>query len=54
MGALGISSETELDLAIERRTITAAPPAEMFNAVANSSDSLPLSSKLRTKTGMAR
>jgi hypothetical protein len=54
MGALGISSETGLDLASARRTITNAPPAEMLTAVANSSDSLPLSSRLRMKTGMAR
>ena len=54
IGALGISSETGLDLGKERRTTTRAPPAEMFTAVANSSDSLPFSSRLRTKTGIAR
>ncbi len=54
IGALGISSETALDLGKERRTTTRAPPAEMFTAVANSSDSLPFSSRLRTKTGIAR
>jgi len=53
MGALGISRETVLDLASARRTITSAPPAETFTAVANSSDSLPLSSRLRTNTGIA-
>lgn len=53
IGALGISSETRLDLARDRRTTTKAPPAEMFTAVANSSDSLPFSSRLRTKTGIA-
>src|SRR5581483_12103934 len=37
----------------ERRTATRAPPAETFNAVANSRNSLPLSSLLRTKTGIA-
>jgi hypothetical protein len=54
IGALGISSETGLDFAKERFTTTIAPPAEMFTAVANSSDSLSFSSRLRTKTGMAR
>ena len=37
----------------ERRKATKAPPAETFNAVANSSVSLPLPSRLRTKIGMA-
>ena len=37
----------------ERRTATRAPPAEIFKAVANSSRSLPFSSRLRTKTGIA-
>ena len=54
MGALGISSETGADFGKERRTTTKAPPGEMLIAVANSSNSLPLSSRLRTKTGMAR
>jgi hypothetical protein len=53
IGALGISSETALDFAKDRLTTTIAPPAEMFTAVANSSDSLSFSSRLRTKTGMA-
>jgi hypothetical protein len=54
MGAAGISSEIGLDRAKQRRTMTNAPPAEMLIAVANSSESLPLSSLLRTKTGIAR
>ena len=52
-GALGISSETCAESGKERRTATSAPPAEMFNAVANSNSSLPSSSRLRTKMGMA-
>lgn len=52
-GALGISSETRVDLGKARRTTTRAPPAPTFTAVANSSDSLPASSRLRIKTGMA-
>jgi hypothetical protein len=52
-GALGISSETTVALGKVRRTTTNAPPALMFMAVANSSKSLPLSSRLRTNTGMA-
>jgi len=54
IGALGISTETRADLGKERRTTTKAPPAEMLMAVANSSKSLPLSSRVRTKTVMAR
>jgi len=53
MGALGISNETKADLGKERRTTTKAPPAEMLRAVANSRQSLPLPSWVRTKTGMA-
>src|SRR6476619_3468294 len=37
----------------DRRTATSAPPALTFNAVANSRNSLPLSSRLRTNTGIA-
>src|SRR4030081_2742378 len=54
IGALGISSETSADLGKERRTITIAPPGEMLMAVANSRESLPFPSRVRTKTGMAR
>jgi len=53
IGALGISNETWADFGKEWRTTTKAPPAEMLIAVANSSKSLPLSSRVRTKTGMA-
>lgn len=53
IGALGISSETGDDSGNERRTATSAPPAETFNTVANSSKSLPFSSRLRMKTGIA-
>src|ERR1035441_8852949 len=53
MGALGISRETKADLGKDRRTTIKAPPAEMLIAVANSSESLPLPSRVRTKTGMA-
>ena len=53
IGALGISRETMADLGKERRTTTKAPPAEMLMAVANSKVSLPLSSRVRTKTGIA-
>ena len=52
-GALGISSKTCAESGKERRTATRAPPAEMFSAVANSRRSLPFSSRLRTKTGIA-
>jgi len=53
-GALGISSKTCAESGKERRTATNAPPAEMFKAVANSNDSLPSSSRLRTKMGIAK
>jgi len=52
-GALGISNETCAESGKERRTATRAPPAEMFNAVANSNNSFPSSSRLRTKIGIA-
>jgi len=52
-GALGISSKTCADGGGERRTATSAPPAQIFNAVANSRNSLPFSSRVRTKMGMA-
>ena len=52
-GALGISSRMRADDARERRTANSAPEALMFRAVANSRNSLPFSSRLRTKTGMA-
>src|SRR6266853_3911534 len=54
MGALGISSETSADLAKDRRATTRAPPGEMLIAVANSRESRPFPSRVRTKTGMAR
>ena len=53
-GALGISSKTCAAFGNERRTATRAPPALMLRAVANSRNSFPLSSRLRTKTGIAR
>jgi hypothetical protein len=53
IGALGISSETSADLGKERRTTTKAPPGETLMAVANSRESLPFPSRVRTKTGMA-
>ena len=53
-GALGISSETCAESGKERRTATSAPPAETFRAVANSRNSFPFSSRLRTNTGIAR
>src|SRR5208282_1220032 len=53
MGALGISSETRVDLGKERRTATKAPPGEMLMEVANSRESLPFPSRIRIKTGMA-
>ena len=52
-GALGISSITVLERSGDLRTTTSAPPALMFSAVANSRRSLPFSSLLLTKTGMA-
>src|SRR5882762_4870165 len=53
-GALGISSETCADNASARLTATSIPPALILRAVANSRNSLPLSSRLRTKTGIAK
>src|SRR3979411_1300124 len=53
-GALGISSETCADNASARLTATSIPPALILRAVANSRNSLPLSSRLRTKTGSAQ
>ena len=38
----------------ERRATTKAPPGETFIAVANSRESRPFPSRVRTKTGMAR
>src|SRR5580700_1037846 len=52
-GTLGISNRTCEESDKERRTATNAPVAETFNAVANSSSSFPLLSRLRTKTGIA-
>ena len=53
-GALGISSKTCEESGKERRTATRAPPAETFNAVANSNHSLSFPSSPRTKIGIAR
>src|SRR4029077_2691547 len=53
-GALGISSETCADNARARLTATSIPPALILRAVANSRNSLPFSSRLRTKTGIAK
>jgi hypothetical protein len=52
-GAQGISSTTCVERGKERRRAIKAPPAETLRAVANSRASLPFSSRLRTKTGMA-
>src|SRR5438046_9116785 len=52
-GALGISNKTCAESGKERRTATSAPPADTLRAVANSRNSLPFSSRLRTNTGMA-
>jgi hypothetical protein len=52
-GALGISSEITASASCARRTARSIPPALTFNAVANSRISFPLSSRLRTKTGIA-
>jgi hypothetical protein len=52
-GALGISSKTCAERGMGRRTATRAPAAEMLSAVANSRNSLPFSSRLRTNTGIA-
>jgi hypothetical protein len=54
IGALGISREISADLGKGRLETTMAPPGEMLIAVANSSDSRPFPSRVRTKTGMAR
>jgi hypothetical protein len=53
-GALGISNSTWVAPGSNLRTATSIPPALTFKAVANSRNSLPLSSWLRTKTGMAK
>ena len=53
-GALGISSKSCEESGKERRTATKAPPAETFNAVANSNHSLSFPSLPRTKIGIAR
>ena len=52
-GALGISSRIWATAGKTRRTATSMPPALTFRAVANSRNSFPFSSRLRTKTGMA-
>lgn len=52
-GALGISRVTGAVKESCRRTATSIPPALTFSAVANSRDSFPCSSRLRTKTGIA-
>ena|SRR5690349_18427910 len=53
-GALGISSRTRADWGRARRSAISAPPPPMLRAVANSRNSLPLSSRLRTNTGIAK
>ena len=52
-GALGISSRICAIAGRARRIATSIPPALTFKAVANSRNSLPLPSRLRTKTGIA-
>jgi len=52
-GALGISSRICATAGKTRRIATSIPPALTFSEVANSRNSLPLSSLLRTKTGIA-
>src|SRR5207253_60839 len=52
-GALGISSNSCDESGRSRRTATRAPAALILSAVANSRNSLPLSSRLFTKTGIA-
>lgn len=52
-GALGISSLIWLTVGKTRRMATSIPPALTFNEVANSRNSLPLRSRLLTKTGIA-
>jgi len=54
MGPLGISSEIFAAAGRKWRKANSMPPAETFNAVANSRNSLSCSSGLLTKTGMAR
>ena len=51
-GATGISNESPDDLGRLRRVASRIPPALMFNAVANSRNSFPVSSTPLTKTGM--
>jgi hypothetical protein len=53
MGALGISSWSCAIAGKTRRIATNIPPALTFSAVANSRNSFPLLSRLRTKTGIA-
>jgi hypothetical protein len=53
-GALGISRRTRADWGKARRSAIRAPPPPMLSAVANSRNSLPLSSRLRTNTGIAK
>jgi len=53
IGALGISNEIHADLVTDRRTTTKAPPGDILMAVANSRESRPSPSELRTKTGIA-
>jgi hypothetical protein len=52
-GALGISSRIWATAGRVRRIATNIPPALTFRAVANSRNSLPFPSRLRTKTGIA-
>jgi hypothetical protein len=51
-GALGISSETSVVSRKAPCMATRAPPAETLSALANSSRSFPLESRLRTNRGM--
>ncbi len=53
-GELGISRETPAESGRARDTASRTPPALRFRAVANSRNSLPLSSRARTNTGIAR
>ena len=53
-GALGISNRICVLAAKPRRTASSIPPALTLRAVANSRNSFPLPSRLRTKTGMAK
>jgi hypothetical protein len=52
-GALGISNRICATAGRVRRIATSIPPALTFNEVANSRNSLPFPSRLRTKTGIA-